>query len=256
MTGKYEYLRIELDGRIANLTLNRPQRLNAVHQPAAFELKAAAQELDDNPDIRLVAIRGEGRAFSTGIDLKDLAVGGIDMRYFRVWEEALRLFETMDKLVLCQIHGHAVGGGLQLAMACDIRAATADANLSVPAINEGLLPGLGTFRLARYVGHGRAKRMVLSGEGISGAEGMTIGLVDHLLPADGMEAAFEALIEKYMAVNSKGCRLSKLAVNDCFDLEFDPFLERYMDLQQQAFDSEDFKEAIDAYHAKRRPAWG
>ncbi len=255
MATDYEFLQIEKAGKIANLTLNRPHRLNAVHQPAAFELKAAAQELDADPDVRLVAIRGEGRAFSTGIDLKDLAVGEIDMQYFRVWEEALRIFETMDKLVICQIHGHAVGGGLQLAMACDIRVATADANLSVPAINEGLLPGLGTLRLARYIGHGRAKRMVLSGDGITGEEGLAIGLVDHLIPADGMAAAFDALIDKYMSVNSQGCRLSKLAVNDCFDLEFDPFLERYMSLQQQAFDSNDFKEAIDAYHAKRSPQW-
>lgn len=256
MTKPLEFLRIENVGKVAHLTLNRPHRLNAVHQPAAFELKAAAQALADDPDVRLVAIRGEGRAFSTGIDLKDLAAGEIDMRYFRVWEEALRIFETMDKLVLCQIHGHAVGGGLQLAMACDIRAATADANLSVPAINEGLLPGLGTFRLARYIGHGRAKRMVLSGDGITGVEGLSVGLVDHLLPAEGMAAAFDELIEKYMAVNSQGCRLSKLAVNDCFDLEFDTFLERYMALQQEGYDSADFKEAIDAYNANRKPAWG
>lgn len=255
MTKPYKFLRIEKVGKVAHLTLNRPHRLNAVHQPAAFELKAAAQALADDADIQLVAIRGEGRAFSTGIDLKDLAAGDIDMRYFRVWEEALRIFETMDKLVLCQIHGHAVGGGLQLAMACDIRAATADANLSVPAINEGLLPGLGTFRLARYIGHGRAKRMVLSGDGITGVEGLSVGLVDHLIPTERMDAAFDTLIEKYMAVNSQGCRLSKLAVNDCFDLEFDTFLERYMELQQEGYDSADFREAIEAYNAKRKPAW-
>ncbi|PPR26107.1 MAG: putative enoyl-CoA hydratase echA8 [Alphaproteobacteria bacterium MarineAlpha10_Bin3] len=255
METQYQYVRIEKVGKVAHLTLNRPDILNAVHQAAAIEVAAAAHALAADPAIRLIAIRGAGRAFCTGIDLKALAADGIDMRYFRIWEDALRCFETMDKLVLCMIHGHAVGGGLQLAMACDIRVATADANLSVPAVNEGLIPGLGTFRLARFIGHGRAKRMILSGDPVTGAEALKIGLVDHLVSAAGMATEFNALIEKYMGVNSEGCRLSKLAVNECFDLRFEPFLERYMGLQEQAFASKDFNEAMTAYRAKRAPVW-
>ena len=255
METQYQYLRVEKAGNIAHLTLNRPDILNAVHQAAANEVAAAARALAADPDIRLIAIRGAGRAFCTGIDLKELAAGRIDMRYFRIWEDALRCFETMDKLVLCMIHGHAVGGGLQLAMACDIRVATADANLSVPAINEGLIPGLGTFRLARFIGHGRAKQMILSGDSVTGAEALDIGLVDHLVSAVDMVSEFEALIEKYMGVNSEGCRLSKQAVNECFDLGYEPFLERYMGLQEQAFGSKDFDEAMIAYRAKRAPNW-
>ena len=148
----YQHVRIERVGKVAHLILNRPDILNAVHQAAAIEVEAAAHAFAADPELRLIAIRGAGRAFCTGIDLKELAAGHVDMRYFRIWEDALRCFETMDKLVLCLIHGHAVGGGLQLALACDIRIATADASLAVPAINEGLIPGLGTFRLARYIG--------------------------------------------------------------------------------------------------------
>ena len=142
-----------------------------------------------------------------------------------------------------------------MALACDIRVATADAHLSVPAISEGLLPGLGTFRLARYIGHGRAKQMILSGDAVTGAEALTLGLVDHLVPADDMEAAFEALIEKYMAANSEGSRLAKLAVGRCFDLGYEAFLDHYMPLQEQAFGSQDFKEAMTAYRANRKPNW-
>jgi len=255
MDAQYQHLRIERVGKVAHLTLNRPDILNAVHQPAAIEIEAAARALATDPEVRLIAIRGAGRSFCTGMDLKELAAGRVDMRYMRVWEDALRCFETMDKLVLCLIHGHAIGGGLQLALACDIRVATADASLSVPAIKEGLIPGLGTFRLARYIGLGRAKRMILSGDSMTGAEALEIGLVDHLVSAADMDSEIEALIEKYMAVNSEGCRLSKHALRECFDLGYDAFLERYLGLQEQAFGSQDFEEAMTAYRAKRAPNW-
>ena len=240
---------------IYEITINRPEKRNALNWEVILALEAAIDAVGHASGVRAVLLKGAGTGFSAGIDLKALAADGIDMRYFRIWEDALRCFETMDKLVLCMIHGHAVGGGLQLAMACDIRVATADANLSVPAVNEGLIPGLGTFRLARFIGHGRAKRMILSGDPVTGAEALKIGLVDHLVSAAGMATEFNALIEKYMGVNSEGCRLSKLAVNECFDLRFEPFLERYMGLQEQAFASKDFNEAMTAYRAKRAPVW-
>ena len=255
MENQYQHLRIEKLGKVGHLILNRPHVLNAAHQAAAMEVDAAARALASDPGLRLIAIRGAGRAFCTGIDLGELAAGRIDMRYFRIWEDALRCFETMDKLVLCLIHGHAIGGGLQLALACDIRVATAGASLAVPAISEGLIPGLGTFRLARYIGLGRAKQMIFSGDAVTGEEALAIGLVDHLIPEDTMAPAFETLIDKYMAANSEGCRLSKHALTECFDLGYEAFLDRYMGLQERAFESEDFGEAMTAYRAKRAPDW-
>jgi len=255
MDTNYQYLRIERDGKIAHMTLNRPDILNAVHQVAAEEVLAAAQAIAAEPDIRLVTIRGTGRSFCTGIDLKELAAGRIDKTYFRIWEDALRCFETMDKLVLCLIHGHGLGGGLQLALACDIRIATADATLALPAIKEGLIPGLGTFRLARYIGLGRAKRLIISGDAIDGAEALEIGLVDYLISVDKKEEEFGALIEKFMAGNSEGARLSKRAISQCFDLEYELFLEHYTDLQAKAFGSKDHKEAMSAYRDQRTPNW-
>ncbi len=256
METHYRHLRIERYGKVAHLILSRPDILNAVHQAAALEVEAAARELAAEPEIRLIAIRGDGRSFCTGIDLKELAAGQIDETYFRIWEDALRCFESMDKLVLCLIHGHGLGGGLQLALACDIRVATANASLALPAINEGLIPGLGTYRLARYIGLGRAKRLIISGDAVTGAEALEIGLVDYLISADNMTTEYEVLIEKFMAGNSEGARLSKQAIGKCFDLEYDAFLEHYTRLQAQAFASKDFKEAMTAYRAGRSANWG
>ena len=255
MSAAYRFLNYEREGKIARLTLNRPDVLNAVHDPAAREVEAAAAEIARDPRVRVVAVTGEGRAFSTGIDLKDLAEGKIDMAYHVSWERALRSFETMDKIVLCLIHGYALGGGLQLALACDIRVSTPTAQLGLPAIKEGLIPGMGTFRLARYVGIGRAKQMILLGSTISGTEALEIGLVDHVVDENRMTEEFENIVEQYLATNSEGCRLSKRALIGCFDLDFDSFLDRYMTLQDQAMRSNDFNEAMDAYRENREPNW-
>ncbi len=255
MPAAYETLTYERDGPRARITLNRPEVLNAVAMTGAREFDALIQEIEGDPALRLVTITGAGRAFSTGMDLKDLAVGKIENSYFDLWDRALRRIETMDKLVLCLIHGYALGGGLQLALAADIRVCTASAKLGLPAIKEGLIPGLGTFRLARYIGLGRAKRLIISGETIDGREAERIGLVDYLVDeADAMDQ-FEQIAERYAAVNSQGCRLSKALLAECFDRDFESFFTLYKERQNQATSSEDFSEAMTAYREKRPPVW-
>ncbi|ELZ32829.1 3-hydroxyacyl-CoA dehydrogenase [Halogeometricum pallidum JCM 14848] len=252
---EFDHLSVEKEGRIARITLDRTERLNAFHYDAVRDLDAVSQLLASDQNLRLVTIEGAGRAFCTGIDLKDLSADEIDMSYHPPWERALRRFETMEPLVLCLIHGYALGGGLQLALSCDIRACTPDANLGLPAINESIIPGLGTFRLPRYIGLGRAKRMVILGENVDGEEAERIGLVDHLVSEDGMHEEFEELVDRYTRVNSQGARLSKQAMLTCFDQDFDAFLERYLDLQTEAMTGEDFEEATSAYAEDREPEW-
>jgi enoyl-CoA hydratase/carnithine racemase len=251
----YETLNYERDGARARITLDRPELLNAVAMTGAREFAALVQEIERDSTLRLVTITGAGRAFSTGIDLKELAVGKIDNSYFDLWDRALRRIETMDKLVLCLIHGYALGGGLQLALAADIRVCTASAKLGLPAIKEGLIPGLGTFRLARYIGLGRAKRLIISGEMIDGREAERIGMVDHLVEEAEAMVQFEHIADRYAGVNSQGCRLSKALLAECFDRDFESFFALYKERQDQATASEDFREAMAAYREKRPPVW-
>ncbi len=255
MPGEYETLIYDRDGTRARITLNRPELLNAVAMTGARELEALAREIERDPALRLVTIAGSGRAFSTGIDLKDLSAGKIDDSYFDLWDRALRRFETMDKLVLCLIHGYALGGGLQLALAADIRVCTPSAVLGVPAIKEGLIPGLGTFRLARYIGLGRAKRLIISGETIEGREAERIGLVDHLVDEGDTMAQFERIADGYATVNSEGCRHAKAMLAECFDRDFESFFALYKERQGRATASADFHEAMAAYREKRQPVW-
>lgn len=255
MRVELEHLIVEKDGPRARVILNRPERLNAMHHDATRDMDAVSQLLDNDLDVKLVTIEGEGRAFCSGIDLKEMAAGNISMDFFRPWERAVRRFELMDALVICLMHGYSIGGGLQIGLASDIRVSTPSAEMGLTAIEESFLPGLGTWRLARYVGMGRAKKLNILGNLIDGEEALRIGLVDHLVDEDDMEAEFEELVERYQAGNSKGARLTKRATVDAFDLDYEAFLQQYLDLQQQAFDHPDHDEAKAAMREDRQPEW-
>jgi len=252
---KFDTMSFEKEGRIGCLTLNRPQLLNAMNYQGSTDLNRAAEMIRDDPDVRLVLIRGSGRAFCTGIDLKELAAGATPHQYYENWDRALRILEQSEKILICAMHGYSLGGGLQLALACDIRIATADCQLGLPAIKEGIVPGLGTWRLSRYIGLGRAKWMTLSGENIDGSRAYQIGLVDHLVKTDAFDEEVRALVEKYSRVCSEGTRQSKMLLNMSFDLPHGQFFEEYLRRQRIALESPDHQEAMAAYRDGREPVF-
>jgi enoyl-CoA hydratase len=242
-------------GKVARITLNRPERLNAMNNQATLDLNSAAEAIAAEENVRLVVITGAGRSFCTGIDLKQLSANEIEMVYHHRFERALRIFETMEKLVVVGIREYCLGGGLQLALAADIRVAADNAVLGLPAVKECLIPGLSTFRLARYVGLGRAKRLILSGTNISAQQAYEIGLVDYVVPLADFETRLEAIVLDYLSNNSRAMRLSKLLVNETFNMDYDHALKRYFDLQEVAQASPDHAEAKSAYVEKRDPEW-
>ena len=248
-----ETMLYESDGELIRLTLNRPQALNAVNYQGVMELHEAAQAIHDEPTARAVIIRGAGRAFCSGIDLKELAAGETPHAYFDHWDRALRLLELSDKLVLCAIQGYALGGGLQLPLACDIRIATPDCQLGLPAAKEGFIPGLGTYRLPRYIGLGRAKRLALSGENVDGKEALRIGLVDYVVGAENFDAEVEALTQHYLSISSEGARQTKLMLSAFQDYTHAQYFEEYLRRQTVAMASPDHPEALAAIREGREP---
>ncbi|PYP83813.1 MAG: hypothetical protein DMF61_22050 [Blastocatellia bacterium AA13] len=252
---KLDTMYFEKNGRIGCLTLNRPRLLNAMNYEGSLDMNRAAEAIRDDPDVRVVLIRGAGRAFCTGIDLKQLQAGDTPHQYYENWDRALRILEQSEKILICAMQGYALGGGLQLALACDIRIATEDCMLGLPAIKEGIIPGLGTFRLPRYIGLGRAKWMVLSGENIDGRRALEIGLVDHLAAAETFDQEVDALVDKYSRACSEGTRQSKILLNMPFDMPHGQFLEEYLRRQRIALASKDHEEAMNAHREGRDPAF-
>jgi enoyl-CoA hydratase/carnithine racemase len=249
----FEMMRFEKDGRVGCLTLDRPGLLNAMNYQGSLDMIRAAEAIRDDIDVRVVLIRGAGRAFCTGIDLKQLAAGETPHQYYENWDRALRVLEQSEKILICVMHGYALGGGLQLALACDIRISTEDCLLGLPAIKEGIVPGLGTFRLPRYIGLGRAKWMVLSGENVDGRRAYEIGLVDHVVSANELEERVELLVRHYLSLCSEGTRQSKMLLNMPFDMPHGQFFEEYLRRQRIALASPDHQEAMAAYKEKRDP---
>ena len=251
----HDFMRLEKEGKLAWLTFTRGNYLNAMNNACIHQINRVAMALKEDSDARVVIIRGEGRAFSTGIDLKELAADRIEMDYHHRWEQALRLFETMEKLVIVGMHGYCLGGALQLALAADIRVSTTECQIGLPAIKESLIPGLATLRLPRYIGWGRAKKMILGGQNIDGREALRIGLVDHIVSQENFFTHLDKIAEDYLAACSLGTRMSKLVTNQAFDTDYEAILQYYFELQQRAQFSPDAEEAKRAYLDKREPKW-
>ena len=161
---------------VATITLNRPRVLNALDRPLSAALAEAADAAARDDGVWVVVVRGAGRAFCSGMDRTILSAGGIDEAFFRNWIRALNRLEDMDKLVVAVLHGYSIGGGLQLAAACDVRMATTDAVLGLGATRHGLVPDGSILRLARIVGLGRAKELTLLNDHVTPEAALAMGL--------------------------------------------------------------------------------
>jgi enoyl-CoA hydratase/carnithine racemase len=212
-------------GGVGEIRLDRPEVLNAMGVPFPDEMAAAIRELAADPTVRVVVVTGAGRAFSSGLDLDDLAAGRIDRDWFIRAEHVMRALETMAVAVIAGVQGWCLGGGVQLAIACDVRIAAGDAMFALPAAKEAFLPGMGTWRLPRLIGMGHARHLVLSGESIDAAEAARIGLVNKVVPRADLEAEVFAWAERYAEVPAPSLASAKRLSNLAYDLPFASFVD-------------------------------
>jgi len=243
----------KIEGPLAYITLNRPEVLNAMNLAWPRELLAITKALARNKKVKVVVISGAGRAFCSGIDLKVLSRGAIPMAWFRETELAFRSVEQLRQFVICAAHRYCIGGGLQLALASDLRIVTDNTQFALTAVKECLIPGMGAFRLARYVGLGRAKRIALSGEYIGAQEAQAIGLVDHIVLEGDFDRVVKELTQNYLKIASEGQRQTKHLLDLAFDLNWNDFLKEYMVSQKKTLASDEHREAMTAYREKREP---
>jgi len=237
-------------GPIGEIRLNRPEVLNAFGQHWPHDMLAAAKEMQDDPAIRVVLVTGEGRSFSSGLDLTQLANNQITNQFFHDAEFAFRSMETLDKVTICGIQGHCLGGGLQLAIACDVRIATGDAILGLPAVQEAFLPGMGTYRLPRLIGMGWARHLILSGENVDAHEAYRIGMVNRVVPRTDLEAELESWAERYIEVPRPSLTWAKRLSNQAYDLPFEQFVEVFDQAMGTVLASEEHQAARKAWLAR------
>lgn len=252
----YETITIEKRGAVAVLTINRPDKLNALNMKVHEEGVAALDELRSDDSVRVVVLTGAGeKSFIAGADISEFVeatpVAQRDLFHERT------LFNTIDifpKPVIAMINGFCLGGGNELALACDIRIASEKSRFSQPEINLGIMPGGGgTQRLARLIGEGRAMELCLLGEMIDAETAHRFGLVNHIFPADQLEEETMKIAEKIAEKAPIALQLTKEAVKFASRSNLDEGLRREVDLFAICFSTEDKKEGVSAFLEKRKP---
>jgi enoyl-CoA hydratase len=246
----------EIAGRIAVVTINRPEKRNALNTPTRTALIAALDALEHDREVRAVILTGAGdKAFVAGADIAEFE-GNTPVDQYRVMS-ARSVYGAADRFpkpLIAAIHGYCLGGGCELAMACDIRIASDGARFGQPEINLGILPGGGgTQRLPRLVGLGAAFRMLYTGDMIDAAEALRIGLVDEVVPAAELMNQARALAQKIAAKSPVALSLIKEAVRSSLRMPLDEGLRHEATLFGLVFSSEDKREGVAAFLGKRTP---
>ncbi len=256
----YNTLLIKKLGGVATIVLNRPEQLNAVNMEMLKELREVLRMLESDAEVKAVVITGAGpKAFCAGADLK----GGIfspetdasqGEGLSETGQQVCDAIENLGKPVIAAVNGLALGGGFELAMACDIMIAAEEAKFGSPEINLGLIPGWGgTQRLPRLVGTNRAKELILGGKIIDAMEAERIGIVNKTIPTErfqGTVAEFAQLLAEKSPIM---LRLAKKAINQMHETDLKQGLAEERSLFRSCFDTRDYKEGVEAFLSKRKP---
>lgn len=255
---KYESILVRSNDPVALITLNRPDKLNAMTMMLKEELIRALRELDADETTRVVVITGAGqKAFTAGADIHEFH-GRTPMDQWRMNEHGT-LYDAVDRVakpVLAMINGYCFGGGLELAMACDIRIASERATLGQTELNIGIIPGGGgSQRLPRLIGLGQAMKLTLTGERIDAGEAARIGLVDEVVPHARLEPRTFEIAGKIAAHSALAVRLAKTAVRASTRLPLDQGLRYEQSLFALMMASADKEEGVRAFLEKRDPKW-
>lgn len=245
----------EIDGRVATVTINRPDKLNALNGPVRCQFVGALDELRSNEEVRVAIVTGAGeKAFIAGADIGEFE-GRTAIDQFRVMK-GFGVFDAVDvfpKPVIAAINGFCLGGGCELAMACDIRIASEKAKLGQPEVNLGILPGGGgTQRLPRLVGLGNAFKLLYTGDMISAAEALRIGLVDEVVAPDKLMDRVRELAATIAQKSPAALQLIKEALRASVRTPLDEGLRHEATLFCLAFSTEDKEHGVRAFLEKRK----
>jgi enoyl-CoA hydratase len=258
MPQAYETLLLERRDRVAIVTINRPDKRNALNIKTREEGASVLEELRSDDSVGVVVITGAGdKAFVAGADIAEFSGRtAITQREVMMGRSLFSAIDTFPKPAIAMINGYCLGGGCELALACDIRIASESASFGQPEINLGIIPGGGgTQRLTRLVGEGKAMELILTGEIIDAKTALAIGLVNQVVPADQLQSKTMEIANRIADKSPIALRLAKEAVKLASRSNLDEGLRREVDLFALCFSSEDKDEGVSAFLEKRKPVF-
>ncbi|MFE4046815.1 enoyl-CoA hydratase/isomerase family protein [Priestia sp. YIM B13490] len=251
----FQHIKVEKDEFVGTITIDRQRVRNALNKATIDELQVAVGELEEDPKLRIIIITGAGeKAFVAGADIKELHERTMLEALVPGMQKVYREIEQSSKVTIAVINGHALGGGFELALACDLRVVANHAKMGLPELNLAIIPGAGgTQRLMRIVGKGRALEMILTGKIIDGQEAERIGLVTQSVESNVLWNVTNQLVESILSKGPLALKLAKMVVNRGQDVDLDTALMLEKLAQTVLFASEEKHEGTQAFLEKRRP---
>lgn len=255
----YETLQLTIKDRIATITLNRPDRLNSFDMKLGHELYDVLHDSSKNPDVLVVVLKGTGKGFCGGGDVKEMHVASDKSRFLRDLTRAIHRcvieIRTMEKPVIAAVNGAAFGAGLSLALACDLIIAVRDAKLSTAFIGIGLAPGCGTQFVTKTMGYQRACEYIMTAKTFTAEEAHHLGLVNRVVDADAFDAAIEELASTFKTLPPIAVGKAKMLVNKSLENDMISHLELESKTAAWSAGTEDFTEGVTAFVQKRKPVF-
>jgi len=254
---EYKHLILEKEDELAIVKINRPP-VNALNSEVVTEIHQMFDELEKDEQVKVIILTGEGKAFVAGADISEMVDFGPEggAEFSKKGQAAFDKIENTPKPVIAAINGFALGGGCEIAMACDIRIAVEGAKLGQPEVNLGVIPGFaGTQRLPRLVGKGKAKELIFTGNMVTAEEAEQIGLVNQVLTAEELMNTAKEMAKTIASKGPAAVRAAKLAINEGVNYELSKGLEIENRAFAKLFETEDQKEGMKAFLEKRKPEW-
>lgn len=252
MTGlELETIRCELDGPLARLRLNRPEVHNAANWAWVNDLVTATEYLAEQREVHVVIVSGEGKSFCSGLDVKELAQSNLSPEWFATWERGVMGLEDLDAITIAAVQGYCLGGGLQVALACDLRVAATGAVLSIPAVREGVIAALGPMRLARLVGTALAKQLCFLGHRFTPEEGLALHLLNEVVSPDQLETRALSLAHELLEIPFTALKHTKRQIDSAFELDAGTLLAEFVEAQEECLQSPEHQEVMIRYRAEQ-----
>lgn len=245
-----ETMLCEVDGPLARLRLNCPEVLNAANWAWVNDLVTTTEYLKEQSDIHVVIVSGEGTSFCSGLDVKELASGNLSPDWFATWERGVIALAELDAITIAAIQGYCLGGGLQVALACDLRIAASNAVLSIPAVREGLIAALGPMRLARLIGVGPAKQLALLGHRFTPEEGLALHLIGEVVHVEQLETRTLALARELLEIPFTALKHTKRQIDAAFEVDFGTLMAEFIDAQEECLLSPEHQAVMAQYRAQ------
>lgn len=242
---EYKTLKVTQEGNVLTAFLSRPESRNSINSQMVRELGDLIDTVEDASDVAVLVLRGSADVFSSGIDLRDFSAEKPPEIYgLQKWEKICQQLENLNKFTVAAVQGECTGGGMQLLLLCDARIAEKRAVFRLNEVKLGFLPGMATFRLAKYVGVGRAKNIILTGRPFFAPEALSWGLLDQVCDQASFDETLRSTIDQLLPFHPVALEMARRLINESYATSYENFLGHFLAAQHRALNSEAFHRLV------------